>query len=236
MTINGWSPRNFEPEFMGQVTLEQALAHSINTVAARLADEIGRDNVAATAHRLGIVSTINTDPAMALGTSLVTPLEMAQAYDTFGNGGYRAQAYGIERIRTAGGQVLFQHRQPPLTVAVANPALGEMQQMMRSVMKFGTGTHAVVQGYDLAGKTGTTSDFKDAWFCGYTGGPVMVVWTGCDDATLMRGSPATARDLAGQHARRWSTSQRPDPARAAAPPATPTPVPTLPRRHSPPAR
>jgi penicillin-binding protein 1A len=186
VTINGWSPRNFEPEFMGQITLEQALAHSINTVAARLADEVGRENVAATAHRMGIVSTVNTDPAMALGTTLVTPLEMAQAYDTFGNGGYRVAAYGIERIRTAGGQVLFQRRAPAPAQAVLNPPLGEMQQMMRTVMASGTGAHAAIPGYDLAGKTGTTSDYKDAWFCGYTGGLVTVVWTGRDDATPMR--------------------------------------------------
>src|SRR5204863_1297742 len=185
VTIDGWSPRNFEPEFMGPITLEQALAHSVNTVAARLADEVGRDNVAAVARRMGIVSQVNTDPAMALGTTLVTPLEMAQAYDPFGNGGWRAQAYGLERIRTMGGQVLFQHRQPALTPAVANPALGEMQQMMRSVMKSGTGTKAAVPGYDLAGKTGTTSDYKDAWFCGYTGGMVTVAWVGRDNNAPM---------------------------------------------------
>ena len=186
VTINGWSPHNFEPEFLGSITLEQALAHSINTVAARLADEVGRENVAAVAHRLGIVSQVNTDPAMALGTTLVTPLEMAQAYDVFGNGGYRVAAYGIERIRTNGGQVLFQHRAPAYAQAVLNPALGEMQRMMRTVMASGTGTHAAIPGYDLAGKTGTTSDYKDAWFCGYTGGLVTVVWTGRDDATPMR--------------------------------------------------
>ena len=187
VTINGWSPRNDEPEFRGQVTLEQALAHSINTVAARLADEVGRDNVAVTAHRMGIVSTINTDPAMALGTSLVTPLEMAQAYDPFGNGGWGVSAYGLERIRTTAGQVLWQQRPPALRPAVFNPALGEMQQMMRSVMKFGTGTHAMVKGYDLAGKTGTTTDYKDAWFCGVTGGMVTVVWVGRDNNKPMRG-------------------------------------------------
>ncbi len=136
---------------------------------------------------MGIVSQINTDPAMALGTSLVTPLEMAQAYDPFGNGGWGVQAYGLERIRTTGGQVLWQKKAPVLTPAVFNPALGEMQQMMRSVMKFGTGTHAAVPGYDLAGKTGTTSDFKDAWFCGYTGGMVTVVWVGRDNNKPMRG-------------------------------------------------
>jgi penicillin-binding protein 1A len=186
VTINGWSPRNFEPEFMGSITMEQALAHSINTVAARLADEVGRENVANVAHRMGIVSPVNTDPAMALGTTLVTPLEMAQAYDTFANGGYRIQAYGIERIRTNGGQVLFQHKSPLATPAILNPGVGEMQQMMRTVMASGTGTHANIAGYDLAGKTGTTSDYKDAWFCGYTGGVTTVVWTGRDDATPMR--------------------------------------------------
>jgi penicillin-binding protein 1A len=193
VTINGWSPRNFEPEFMGPITMETALAHSINTVAARLADEVGRDNVAAVAHRMGIVSQVNTDPAMALGTTLVTPLEMAQAYDTFANGGYRINAYGIERIRTASGQVLFQHKTQLATLSVANPALDEMQQMMRTVMVSGTGTHARVAGYDMAGKTGTTSDYKDAWFCGYTGGITTVVWTGRDDAKpMVRITGATA--------------------------------------------
>ena len=186
VTIDGWSPRNFEPEFMGSITLETALAHSINTVAARLADEVGRENVAAVAHRMGIVSQVNTDPAMALGTTLVTPLEMAQAYDTFANGGYRVAAYGIERIRTNGGQVLFQHKAALATPAVLNPAVGEMQKMMRTVMASGTGTHASIRGFDLAGKTGTTSDYKDAWFCGYTGGITTVVWTGKDDDTSMR--------------------------------------------------
>ena len=186
VTINGWSPHNAEPEFMGQITLETALAHSVNTVAARLADEIGRENVAAVAHRMGIVSQVNTDPAMALGTSLVTPLEMAQAYDAFANGGYRIQAYAIERIRTGSGQVLFQHKTELASLALANPAEGEMQQMMRAVMARGTGTHANVPGHDFAGKTGTTSDYKDAWFCGFTGGITTVVWTGRDDAKPMQ--------------------------------------------------
>ncbi|MDB5417928.1 MAG: penicillin-binding protein family [Phenylobacterium sp.] len=186
VTIAGWSPRNFEPDFLGPITLQKALAHSINTVAARLADEIGRPNVAATAHRMGIVSQVNTDPAMALGTTLVTPLEMAQAYAPLSNGGYRVQAYGVERIRGAGGQLLYQHRPAPLTSVVANPPLGELVGMMRTVLTEGTGTKAAVPGYDLAGKTGTTSDYKDAWFCGFTGGFTTVVWMGRDDNSPMR--------------------------------------------------
>jgi penicillin-binding protein 1A len=187
VTINGWSPRNFEPEFMGDITLATALAKSVNTVAARLADEVGRDNVARTAHRLGIVSPINTDPAMALGTTLVTPLEMAQAYTPFANGGVKAPAYGIERIRINGGRVVYQHRSDARQQVIANPALGEMDQMLRGVITSGTGTHAAIRGYDLAGKTGTASDFKDAWFCGFTGGVTTVVWVGKDNNEPMRG-------------------------------------------------
>lgn len=186
VTINGWSPKNYEEGYLGPITLQKALAESINTVAARIADEVGRPNVAATAHRLGIVSQINTDPAMALGTSLVTPLEMAQAYAVLANGGYRVQAYGVERIRAASGQVLYQHRNPPLQLVAANPAFSELTGMMRTVLTEGTGVRAAIPGYDLAGKTGTTSDYRDAWFCGFTGGFATVVWMGRDDNTPMR--------------------------------------------------
>ena len=187
VTIDGWTPHDFEPDYLGPITLQTALQRSINTVAAKLADEIGRGNIAETARKLGITSPINTDPAMALGTSQVSPLEMAQAYDAFANGGAFAPAYAIERIRTAGGQVLYEHPQAQRTMVIPEPALGEMNQMLRTVLVApGTGTKAAVPGYDLAGKTGTTSDFKDAWFVGYTGGFVTAVWVGKDDNTAMR--------------------------------------------------
>ncbi len=186
ITIANWTPHNFEDGYLGQITLEHALAESINTVAARLADEVGRPQVANTAHRLGIASQINTDPAMALGTTLVTPLEMAQAYGAFGNGGARVAVYGVERIRATTGAVVWQHRAIPAATIVANPALGELDRMLRTVLVSGTGTRAAIPGYDLAGKTGTTSDYKDAWFCGFTGGLTTVVWMGRDDATPMR--------------------------------------------------
>jgi penicillin-binding protein 1A len=187
VTIAGWSPRDFEPEFLGQITLETALAHSINTVAARLADELGRPNVAATARRLGITSPINTEPAMALGTSLVTPLEMAQAYDAFANGGERASAYGLETIRIENGSVIWRRHATRPAQAIANPPLSEMDRMLRAVIASGTGVRAAISGHDLAGKTGTTSDFKDAWFCGFTGGLTTVVWIGRDDNAPMHG-------------------------------------------------
>jgi penicillin-binding protein 1A len=185
VTINGWTPSNYEPGYLGPITLEQALAHSVNTVAARLADEVGRPNVAMTARRVGIVSPVNTDPAMALGTTLVTPLEMAQAYTTFSNGGNRVAAYGLERIRTAGGTVLYRRAPVAPAPAIANPPLGDLNRMLRTVIVSGTGARAAIPGYDLAGKTGTTSDYKDAWFAGYTGGVTTVVWIGRDDAISM---------------------------------------------------
>jgi penicillin-binding protein 1A len=143
--------------------------------------------VATTARRLGISTPISTEPAMALGTSLVSPLEMAQAYDAFSNGGNRVQAYGVERVRTATGQVVYRHSGPAPQPAIANPPLGEMDQMLRAVVTSGTGVRAAVAGYDIAGKTGTTSDFKDAWFCGFTGNLTTVVWMGRDDNSSMRG-------------------------------------------------
>jgi penicillin-binding protein 1A len=185
VTINGWTPSNYETGvYLGPITLETALAKSVNTVAARLADEVGRPAVAATAHRVGIVSAVNTDPAMALGTTLVTPLEITAAYAAFANGGNRVAPYGIERIRS-GGQVIYQKRPPSVAAAIANPQLSELNQMLRTVMASGTGTRAAVKGYDLAGKTGTTSDYKDAWFCGFTGGFASCAWMGRDDAKPM---------------------------------------------------
>jgi penicillin-binding protein 1A len=185
VTIDGWSPHDFEDGYLGPITLETALAQSINTVAARLADQVGRPAVAATARRLGISTPIDLTPAMALGSSLVTPIEMAQAYDAFANGGDRVAVYGIERIR-AGGRVIYQHGPSDLGPAIANPPLGELDRMLRTVAASGTGAHAAIPGYDIAGKTGTTSDFKDAWFCGFTGGLTTVVWMGRDDNTPMQ--------------------------------------------------
>lgn len=189
-SIGNWSPQNYEKTYMGLIDLQTALAESINTVAARLANDVGRDKVAATAHRLGITSKINTDPAMALGTSEVSPIEMAQAYIPFSNGGFKATAHGIIRIRTTSGKVLFQYRESNQdggrVQVINNPPLVEMNQMMRGVVQHGTGAGVNIPGYDLAGKTGTTSDFRDAWFDGYTGGFVTVVWVGRDDNTPMK--------------------------------------------------
>ena len=187
--IGSWSPRNYSGGFNGRMTLATAVSQSTNTVAVQLADTIGRDQVARTARRLGIESPVGLEPAMALGAVEVSPLEMAQAYAPFSNGGKRVQAYGITRIRTPQGRVIYQRgaRDTAAVQAISNPPLYYMNQMLRGVVTDGTARSVAISGRDLAGKTGTTSDYKDAWFVGYTGGFVTAVWVGKDDNTAMRG-------------------------------------------------
>ncbi|MES3030465.1 MAG: penicillin-binding protein 1A [Pseudomonadota bacterium] len=186
--IGNWSPRNYTGDFRGPMTLQTAMSQSINTVAARLANDVGTGNVAAAAKRLGINSHIQLDPSMALGAVEVSPLEMAQAYAPFSNGGFLAKGYGIQRIRTASGKILYDHsvEKNARQQVIGSPALQYMNQMMRQVVSSGTGTRAKVPGFDLAGKTGTTSDYRDAWFVGYTGGFVTAVWVGKDNNKPMK--------------------------------------------------
>ncbi|HEV2364390.1 MAG TPA: PBP1A family penicillin-binding protein [Caulobacteraceae bacterium] len=237
VTIDGWSPRDFEPNFLGPITLTTALAQSINTVAARLADEIGRPNVAATAKRLGIVTPINTEPAMALGTSLVDPLEMAGAYAAFSNGGRFVVPYGVETIRADSGQLLWRHRPTPAVQVIANPPLSELQAMMRQVVASGTGVGAAIPGYDIAGKTGTASDFRDAWFCGFTGNLTTVVWMGRDDDKPMRGiTGGSAPAQLWRAFMRYALRRLPNgPIPAGPPPPAPAPAPAPPVLSPPPA-
>ncbi len=186
--IGDWEPHNFTGKYLGPITIQTALAQSINTVAARVANQVGTQNVARTARRLGITSPIQTEPSMALGAVEVSPLEMAQAYDAFANGGYAVKAYGIERIRTTSGRVLYDHGvdKAAKPKVIQGQPLDYMTQMMRQVLIVGSGVGARVPGYDLAGKTGTTSDYRDAWFVGFTGGFVASVWVGKDNNTPMK--------------------------------------------------
>lgn len=215
--ISNWEPRNYTGRYLGTITLETALKQSINTVAARLASEVGTGNVASTAKRLGITSKIQLEPSMALGAVEVSPLEMAQAYAPFANGGYLARGYAIERIRTASGRVLYDHgfEKRSAIQVIGSPALEYMNQMLRQVVISGTGTRARVSGYDIAGKTGTTSDYRDAWFVGYTGGFVTAVWVGRDNNKPMArvtggGTPAGIwKDFMGQALPRLKTQNIP---------------------------
>ncbi|MFM1960013.1 MAG: hypothetical protein RL588_1530 [Pseudomonadota bacterium] len=241
VTLEGWSTSNYEPGFQGAMTLETALARSVNTVAVKLADEVGRPRVADTARRLGISTPIPTTPAMALGAGVVTPMDLAESYGAFATGGRQVEAWGVSRIRTMGGKVVWTRpAPPPPRQVIANPALSDLNRMMRQVLVSGTGNRAALPGRDLAGKTGTTSSYQDAWFAGYTGGIVTVVWMGRDDNRPMKGVtggslPAEVwRNVMGSAVKRLPATAIP----AGPPPPAPTPpaeVPASPPAAVPPA-
>ncbi len=182
-TWKGWSPRNFEKEFKGQITLRDALAQSINTVAARLAVEVGPARVADTAMRLGITSALMPTPSIGLGTSEVTPLELTSAYVPFSNGGYGVVPHVISKIRNADGKLLYQRKGTGIGRVIEPVPLAEMNTMLAEVLVTGTAKKAQLPGWPAAGKSGTSQDFRDAWFIGYTGLLTCGVWLGNDDGT-----------------------------------------------------
>jgi penicillin-binding protein 2D len=184
---DSWSPNNFEQDFMGRMTLKKALEKSRNVIAAQLIDMTGPDAVAATARRFGINGDLMPTPALALGTSGVSPIEMAAAYAVFATGGTYYQPYAITRIEDTRGNIIYDY----ITRGrdVANPQIiYQMVDMMRSVVDHGTGGVVRRMGFSLpaAGKTGTTSDYRDSWFVGYTPGISAACWVGFDDNREMR--------------------------------------------------
>jgi penicillin-binding protein 1A len=179
--VGNWSPENYKHKYLGPVTLEQAFAQSINTVAARLIVALGPEQVAQTAQRLGISSNLGRDASLALGTSEVTPLEMTQAFVTFANGGTAVAPWVVRRITTRDGKVLYEHKGNGLGQVISSTNLGQMNQLLRAVVRDGTGTKAQFGNWDIGGKTGTSQDYRDAWFVGFTPYLTAAVWLGNDD-------------------------------------------------------
>jgi penicillin-binding protein 1A len=174
--VGSWSPVNFERRYMGEVTLEEGLAQSINTVSVRLLLRSGgAAAVAATAARLGISDKLPKEASLALGTGEVGLLELTAAYAPFFNGGNRVVPFGLERVP---------HRVEPV-ISPAEAAM--MARMLGAVVSRGTGRAAAVPGRVVAGKTGTTQDFRDAWFIGSVKGVLIGVWIGNDDNQPMKG-------------------------------------------------
>jgi penicillin-binding protein 1A len=181
LDIKGWKPENYSHEYLGAVTLTQALAMSLNTVAVRLGLEVGPKNVARTAHRLGISSKLDANASIALGTSEVSLTELVGAYAPFANGGFGASAHVVTKIKTLDGKLLYarQADQPSQVIEPRNVAM--MDRMMEETLTSGTARKAEIPGWTAAGKTGTSQDFRDAWFIGYTANLVTGVWLGNDD-------------------------------------------------------
>lgn len=185
ITVDGWSPRNFAGKFQGEVTLREAMARSLNTVAVRVSEEVGREQVVQAARRLGITAPLQPHPSIALGAGEVTPLELAAAYAVFANGGFAVAPYGISEVRE-NGNVVFRRADATSRRVISADVAAQTTDMLKAVIDWGTGRSAGF-GIAAAGKSGTSQDFRDAWFIGYAGNLVTAVWVGNDDNSPMDG-------------------------------------------------
>jgi penicillin-binding protein 1A len=186
LDVKGWKPENYGHEYFGAVTLTQALAMSLNTVAVRLGLEVGAKNVVRTAHRLGISSKLDANPTIALGTSEVSLTELVGAYAPFANGGQGVSPHVVTKIRTSQGKLLYARPADQLGQVIEPRHVAMMNTMMQETLLSGTARKAEIPGWTAAGKTGTSQDFRDAWFIGYTAKLVTGVWLGNDDNSPTR--------------------------------------------------
>jgi penicillin-binding protein 1A len=184
ISLDGWSPDNYAGRYYGEVTVREAFARSLNSVAVKMLRRAGAGDVADTAEQLGIASDLNAHPSLALGTSEVTLLELTGAYAAFANGGRGVFPYGIERIVDSEGRVLYQRSGQGPGRVVDQGNLHRITDLMRANVEWGTGKAAQLD-RPAAGKTGTSQGFRDAWFVGFTAELVTGVWTGNDDGRPM---------------------------------------------------
>jgi penicillin-binding protein 1A len=186
ITLGDYSPANYEGRYRGPVTVREALADSINTVAVRLLERAGVGHVIQTARDLGITSPLEHDAALALGASEVTPMELATVYAALAAGGKAISPYAISEIDNRNGQVIYRHTDVNAPQVASHRAVETLTGMMEGVVREGTGKKAALGSRDVAGKTGTTSDYRDAWFAGFTADYTTVVWMGNDNNSQMK--------------------------------------------------
>ena len=186
VSIKGWEPENYSRNYRGPVTLATAMQHSLNTVPARLIQEVTPREVIRTAQRLGINSALQPNLSLALGTSEVTPLELTAAYATFANGGQSVLPYVIREVRQTNGKVVYARKAANLGPVIQPQNLAMINTMFNGVMNGGTGSKFNIPGWQVGGKSGTTQDYGDAWFVGFTAKLVTAVWVGNDDNSKMK--------------------------------------------------
>jgi penicillin-binding protein 1A len=186
VTIDGWSPRNSTRTNLGPVTLREAFSRSINTISAKIGQQLGFSTIADMARRFGITTPISTFPSMVLGSSDVRLIEMTRAFASVANKGVAVTPYGIRRVVTADGRMLYNHDNEEGRVLVAPWVAAEMTDLLQSAVLSGTGRAAQI-GRPVAGKTGTTSSNKDGWFIGFSSGLTTGAWVGRDDARAVAG-------------------------------------------------
>ncbi|HLJ19150.1 MAG TPA: PBP1A family penicillin-binding protein [Stellaceae bacterium] len=183
--IGNYQPHNYGNKYMGDVSMADAVANSLNSVVIQVEQRVGVDAVVATAHRLGITSELNRDISLALGTAEVSLMELTGAYAAFASGGDGAWPYGIAEIKDKDGTVIY-HRTGSGPGRVIEPGIAaEMTELLTGVVERGTGRGAQI-GRPIAGKTGTTQDYRDAWFEGFSADLVCGVWLGNDDNSPMK--------------------------------------------------
>jgi penicillin-binding protein 1A len=180
-----WSPQNYTHKYAGEMTLKQALTESINTIAVQVSELAGREKVISMARRLGITADMQPVPSIALGATEISLLELTNAYAHLASGGEIVYPYGILEIRTSKGKLLYERHPTNNQMVLDGNVVGMMNEMLMSVVNSGTGRSAKID-RQVAGKTGTTSDYKDAWFIGYTTDLVAGVWVGNDDNDSMK--------------------------------------------------
>ena len=198
VTIQGWSPRNSNGRFSGAINVRTAFAYSVNTVAAQLGNEVGFSNVASMARRFGITTPIASNPAMVLGSSEVRVIDLTRAFASVSARGRSIQPYGITRVTTTGGEVLYSHEPERSDALVPEYVAAGITDLLQTAVNTGTGRAAQI-GRPVAGKTGTTSSNKDGWFVGFSSGITTGVWMGRDDARAvsgLQGGTAPARAFA----------------------------------------
>ncbi|QDH32914.1 PBP1A family penicillin-binding protein [Porphyrobacter sp. YT40] len=186
VTIGGWSPRNSNGRNVGETDLRTAFAFSINTVAAQLGNEVGFGTVASMARRFGVNSKIDTNPSMVLGASEMRVIEMTQAFAGIAAKGSAVQPYGITKVTSADGAVLYRHEEVNPSPQIPDYVVAGITDLLQAAVQTGTGRAAQI-GRPVAGKTGTTSSNKDGWFIGFSSGITTGVWMGRDDAKPVPG-------------------------------------------------
>jgi len=186
VTIDGWSPRNSTRTNLGPVSLREAFSRSINTISAKIGAQLGFSTIADMARRFGITTPISVYPSMVLGTNDVRLIEMTRAFASVANKGVTVTPYGIRRVVTADGRMLYNHDNDEGRVLVAPWVAAEMTDLLQSAVLSGTGRAAQI-GRPVAGKTGTTQSNKDGWFIGFSSGLTTGVWMGRDDARAIAG-------------------------------------------------
>ncbi|WP_425480267.1 penicillin-binding protein 1A [Persephonella marina] len=174
-----WIPENYDREYHGEVTLRYALSHSLNAASVNLFLDVGYNPVISLAYQMGIKTKLPKVPSLVLGSADISPLELATVYSVFANGGMRCEPYFIERVEDFSGNVLYQHEKDCVYI-IPEEENAVMVDLLKAVVKEGTGRKAKVLGFPVAGKTGTTDDYTDAWFAGFSPKLTTVVWVGYD--------------------------------------------------------